>query len=234
MALFDQIQAYLIALSQHVPLAWFTFLGSVVEEIIAPIPSLLVPTTAGTVAQAQGHPLVFLLFLALVGSAGKTIGATVIYFIADVFEDLVMDRLGKYIGLSHKDVEAVGQYFNGSLRDYVVLFVLRILPIMPSTPISFGAGIIKLRLRVYVIGSFVGNFVRDLFTMYLGYSGLAAIEGLRGQFDLGEKVLQVIIVLIGIALIGWLYWLRRRGKSAKWLEKVKAEQAGSASSSRNP
>lgn len=223
MSLFSQIEAFLLDLSQHVPLEWFTFVGSILEEIIAPIPSLLVPTTAGSIAQAQGHPIIYLLILALIGAAGKTLGCAVVYFIADFFEDLVMDRLGKYIGLSHKDVEAVGKYFNGSLRDYAVLFILRILPVMPSTPISFGAGIIKLRLRVYLIGSFLGNFVRDLFTMYLGYSGLAAIEGLKGQFDLGEKILQIAIVLAGVALIAWLYWLRRKGQSAKWLEKVKEE-----------
>ncbi len=222
MSVFSQIEAFLIDLSQHVPLEWFTFLGSILEEVIAPIPSLLVPTTAGTIAQAQGQPILYLLALALVGAAGKTIGATAVYLIADFFEDLVMDRLGKYLGLTHKDVESVGQYFSGGLRDYLVLFILRILPIMPSTPVSFGAGIIKLRLRVYVVSSFLGNYVRDLFTMYLGYSGLAAIEGLKGQFDRGEKILQIMIVLAGIALIGWLYWLRRKGRSVRWLQKVRS------------
>ena len=73
------VLVYLENISTKVPLEIFTFFGAMGEEIIAPIPSPLVMTLAGSIASSQNKTFVFLLWLALLGALGKTIGAYVIY-----------------------------------------------------------------------------------------------------------------------------------------------------------
>jgi uncharacterized membrane protein YdjX (TVP38/TMEM64 family) len=44
----EQMTAWLAAFSAVVPLELFVFAGSIIEEIIAPIPSILITSIAGT------------------------------------------------------------------------------------------------------------------------------------------------------------------------------------------
>jgi len=222
--MFQHIEEFLLHTAQIVPLELFLFFGSITEEIIAPLPSLLVPTTAGSLAELRDLPISYLLILGLIGAFGKTIGATVVYFIADFFEDILVGRFGKFIGITHEEVERLGKTFHGGKRDILVLFVLRMLPIVPSTPISVGCGVIKLRLSTYIISSFFGSFIRDTFFLYLGYSGLAALSSVSGGIDSAEKVLNIVIALLLISLVGWIYWKRRQGAGDHLIKRIEASQ----------
>jgi len=86
-------------LSQIFSLPWFTFFGAMIEEVIAPIPSPLVMTLAGSLAASEKAPWTYLGLLALIGAIGKTIGSLLIYVIADKGEDLIMGKFGKYLEL---------------------------------------------------------------------------------------------------------------------------------------
>jgi membrane protein DedA with SNARE-associated domain len=218
--MFQQIEAFITQIAHVVPLELFLFAGSIIEEIIAPLPSLLVPTTAGSLAEASGLPVSYLFLLGLIGAFGKTIGATVVYAISRFFGDFFIGRFGKYIGVSQIEIQKLGQYFNGSMRDDLILFVLRLLPVMPSTPISVGCGVLSINLRTYIISSFFGSFIRDTFFLYLGYSGLAALSSVSGGIDTAEKVLNILIAIALGLLVVWIYWKRRKGSSEKWMDKL--------------
>ena len=56
-SLIAPIITYLEKLAQYVPLEVFTVVGTFLEEVIAPIPSPFVLTTAGTITKAQNNPL---------------------------------------------------------------------------------------------------------------------------------------------------------------------------------
>ncbi|NBO17531.1 MAG: hypothetical protein EBV07_01430 [Proteobacteria bacterium] len=62
---------YLKEISSTLPLPVFTFIGALLEEIIAPIPSPIVMTLAGSLAAAANFSYLYLLLLALTGSFGK-------------------------------------------------------------------------------------------------------------------------------------------------------------------
>ena len=68
-------ELWLRHLSEVVSLPWFVLIGSFAEEMISPIPSLLVMGTAGTIAFARGLSVWYLLLLSFIGNTGKTVGA---------------------------------------------------------------------------------------------------------------------------------------------------------------
>lgn len=207
------IETWITALSAQVPLPLYVFLGEVVEEIISPIPSQVVMGTAGSIAFLQGWPIISLLFLALLGSFAKSLTTMGFYIIADKLEDRLVPMFGKYIGLTHEDIESIGKRFDkGGKREFFSLFILRCLPILPSAPLSIVCGLVKINASTFFWSTVAGNWVRGLMIMLAGYLGFDVLESfLHGAID--ERVfaaLGVVVLLIGV--MGWVYWQRYRGK----------------------
>lgn len=201
---------YLEKLAQHVPLEIFTIIGTFLEEVIAPIPSPFVLTTAGSITKAQNNPLSYILFIAIIASISKTFGGWLLYNITDKLEDVFTSKFGKFIGITSNDVERIGKYFNGGKKDWLVLFALRSIPIFPSSPISITAGLIKVRMKTFIVTTFLGTIIRNLCYLYLGYAGLAASEEVMSGLDKSETVGKIIVVsLIGFGLL-WGYKKRKQ------------------------
>jgi len=206
----NQIMVYLEGLAQNIPLELFSVLGTIIEEVIAPIPSPFVMTATGSIAQAQNKVLGYLIIVAMFGAFGRVIGASFLYFLADFGEDLVVGKLGKFIGISHKQVEKIGSRFEGTPKDYLTLTVLRSIPVMPSSPISIVCGLVKLNYKVFAVGTFFGSIVRNLFFLYLGFTGLAASEEITSGIE-NAQTISKIAVLIALA-IGFYYFYKKREK----------------------
>jgi membrane protein DedA with SNARE-associated domain len=212
------IEEFLKDISTRVPVELFTCLGAFVEEVIAPIPSPLVMATAGSIAFSQGKGTALLLWLSLVGAAGKVAGAWLVYWVAAELEEVFVNRFGRFFGVSHRDVENLAGHFKGGLRDGIILTVLRAAPIMPSAPVSVICGLIRMRRRAYLTATFLGTVVRNLVYLYIGYAGLAVSEKLIAGFTGWESVLQAVSVAIVAAFVGWVYWKRRGGTILDWLK----------------
>lgn len=219
MGILRQLEAILLDLSQKIPVEAFTGIGAFLEEVIAPIPSPLVMATAGSLTAAQGKTAVFLLWLSLIGTIGKTLGAWIIYILAVKFKAVVVSRFGKYLGVSQQDVDDLQKHFRGGARDLLILFILRLLPVVPTSPVSLISGLIPLKLWVYLAGTFIGTFFRGLFYLYVGYSGVAAYEGILHGLDRTESLVQIALFLILAAGVGFFYYQRRRGQGLGWLNK---------------
>lgn len=204
------ILTYLEALATKVPLEIFTIIGSFLEEVIAPIPSPFVLTTAGSITRAQDKALIYILMVALLASISKTFGAWFLYIITDKLEDVFIPKFGKFFGIEHENIEKIGKYFNGTKRDWLVLFALRSIPIMPSSPISITCGFIKLNKKNFIVSTFFGTIIRSLFFLYLGYTGLSASESLINGLDKSETVMQIIVVVGILALLVWGYKQRSK------------------------
>ncbi len=206
----EQIISLIKNLAHTMPLDVFAFIGSFMEEVIAPIPSPLVMTTAGTLAQTQNQTLFYLFWLALAASAGKTMASWLYYVVADKAEDLILTRFGKFIGISHSEIESIGKHFNGTWRDDVVLLVVRALPIMPTSLVSVVCGFIKLNMRTYIQSTFIGYFIRSFIFLYIGYTGVAAYGNLSSGFVSIESFVKIISVVGLIIFLGWVFY--KRGK----------------------
>ena len=193
-------------ISDVLPLPWFTFLGSFIEEIIAPIPSPLVMTLAGSIAATQSHKWAFLGLLAMVGAVGKTIASYILYYLADKGEDIVLTKFGKFLGVTHKQVESIGSRMNKGWKDDLFLLLLRAAPIVPSAPISIICGLIKLNLRTYITSTLAGTFIRNIFYLVVGYMGVNATEAIILKLENFEIFGYVVVVLLLAAIIGYVYF----------------------------
>lgn len=210
MQIFDNLITYIESLAYKIPLELFVLFGSFIEEIIAPIPSPIVMVLAGSLAHAQNHGVVYLFWLALFGAIGKTAGAYILYFVADKLEDVVIHKFGKYIGVTHKEIESIGSKLNGGWQDNVFLFVARALPIIPSAPVSLGCGLIKINKRTFLTSTFAGTYVRDLLYLYLGYLGLGNYKEIADGFEGIESIGKILLFISLVGIVVWAYLHRRK------------------------
>ncbi len=211
--MFDSVTQSLLTWAQNVPLEIFAFVASFIEEVLAPIPSPVVMTVTGSIAAAQQEPMWYLLILSLIAAAGKTVGAVLVYYIASKAEDVLIPRFGRFIGVTHEEVENLGKRLNGGWKDLWVLLFLRALPIMSSMVVSVCCGFVKIPLRVYLVSTFFGTVVRDFFYLYVGFTGIEALHNLVEGFDSIESVIQAVVALAIVLLVGWIYWKRKVKKS---------------------
>lgn len=203
----DPLINFIQNLATQVPLTVYTFIGSVLDEVIAIIPSPLIPITAGTLAVEQHQTVSFLFLIALTGALGKTMASYGTYYISDKLEDVVTSKLGKYFGLEKGELEKYGRYFNGSSRDDIVLCILRILPFIPTLPITVLAGVIKIKPKTFIVSTFIGMYIRFVFYLYIAYIGVKKYEGVLNIFEKTNTVFELMIVL---SVLGWIFLYLRK------------------------
>jgi len=200
---------YLHTMSTAVPLPIFTTVGAALEEIIAPIPSPLVMTLAGSLSASAGNTMAYLVYLAIIGSIAKTAASYVVYVVSDKAEDVVLTKFGKFVGVSHKEVEKFGSQLSGGWTDNLVMLALRAIPIIPTAPVSIIAGLLKLDVVTFLWTTVIGYAVRNYFYLYLGATSIGALESLNEGLDSFEKIGYIIIFAILVVLTLFFYKKRQ-------------------------
>ncbi len=213
--MFQYLEELLLSLATVIPLPVFAAVSSAVEEVIAPIPSGPVMLVMGSLAQIQGYSLWMLFGLSIAATIGKLVGALVVYIIADKTEDLLSGRFAKFFGVTHAQIESFGARLGNGWRDYVLLTLLRTLPFVPSVVVSFGAGALKIPLRLFIITTIVGSVLRDMFFLYLGYAGIGAADEILAYFSTVESFLQGAIVLSVVGALGFLFYTQYKKTHTK-------------------
>lgn len=189
----------------QIPLELIVFFGSIIEEIFPPLPSPLLLIITKIATYSQKFTIIYILILTSIAVFGKTVGSFFIYFLADKAEDLFVGRFGKWLNISNKSIKNIGRRFTGSWKDIFILIFLRTIPIIPTTPLSFVCGIIKLNIRTFIVSAFIGSFVRVFLVLYLG---VAAYRSLITRTD---NAIEVLLVFIIVCLTGWFYYKRKNG-----------------------
>lgn len=210
MDLISQIVEQFEIYAARVPVEIFTFFAAFIEEVIAPVPSPIVMTLAGSVAAAQDKVLVFIVWLAVIGAVGKTLGAWFLYFVTDKAEDVIFKKFGRFLGVSHTEIENIGKHFTGSKWDDIVLLVIRSLPVVPSAPVSIVAGFLKYPLKSFITWTFIGTIIRNLFFLYFGYVGISNFESIMQGLENIESIVQVAIAISIVVVFGWIYLKRKK------------------------
>ncbi len=206
MGIIETLIDFLEQLAEHVPVELFAFFGSFIEELIAPIPSPVVMTLAGSMAASNGSPFWYLFVIAVIAAVGKTIGAIILYLVADKSEDVILSKVGRYIGVTHKQVEHIGNRFQGTPRDYITLLVIRSTPIIPSAPISLICGLIALPKKLFIISTFFGTIVRDFVYLYIGFTGIGAAAEITHGIEGASSIITILLGLIGMGIFGWILY----------------------------
>jgi membrane protein DedA with SNARE-associated domain len=178
-----------------------------IESACIPLPSEIIMPFAGYVAY-QGHFDLF--WVATAGSVGCNVGSAVAYWIGAKGGRPLVERYGRWVLMSHHDLEWISEFFEryGS----ITVLAARLLPIV-RTFIAFPAGIAKMNQVRFHIYTFVGSWP---WCFALAYAGMKMGERWHSdpRFDQWFHRFHLAVELGLLAAVVWFLWAhlnRRRG-----------------------
>ncbi|MDO5849436.1 MAG: VTT domain-containing protein [Methanobrevibacter sp.] len=195
------------------------FVATLIGSIIAPVPSTLIVVTGGFFMLKADpinlHSLGKLLFnISIPVGLGITIGSTIIYSLCYYIGKPFVDRYGRYIGLNWDEIEKFESGVSNLKRDYLYIYLTRVIPVIPNMVISVFCGIMRYNPRKFLITTFLGGVTRALILGFIGWEFGTLSKDISGHMTTVEHLL---IVLIIMAIAGYLVY-RRRNESANELK----------------
>lgn len=187
------------------------------ESVIIPIPSELVLPFAGflvgegtAIEPITGQPW-NLVLVTLAGTAGATVGALVAYAIGMFGGRPIIERWGRYLGISPADLDRAETFFER--HGDAAAFFGRLVPVIRSL-VSFAAGVSRMPLGRFTLFTFLGSLP---FTLLLASAGVVlgtnwvTVGGVLKQFE------YLIVAILGVIVLAWI-WFRilkpRRARAA--------------------
>jgi membrane protein DedA with SNARE-associated domain len=186
-----------------------------IESACIPLPSEIILPFAGSLVFfgrfGGGDSWMGLVWVATAGAIGCNLGSVVAYWIGAKGGRPLVERYGKWVLMSHHDLDRMTDFFNryGS----ITVLIARLLPVV-RTFIAFPAGIAKMPQLRFHIYTFVGSWP---WCFALAYAGMKLGEAWHTdprfheafhRFHLGVEV----VLLVGIV---WFVWSHvKRGRQA--------------------
>jgi len=194
------------------PLLFFVM---IIQALVIPIPSEFILMCGGV---AFG-----LLPRWLVGTMGSLVASSICFYISHKGGRPIALR---FIGES--GIEFADNWFNRWGKWAVLLG--RFAPVIPFDPISYGAGLTKMRFRSFIIPTGIGTLPRALIYVFLGAYFEGTLSELIDYYNmyhevppaLGEKlfmfnvILFMMVITIGSLLV--IYWVVTRRYAARKCE----------------
>jgi membrane protein DedA with SNARE-associated domain len=190
------------------------FVASLMEEVIAPIPSAIVQLTAGflflegSLSVSWFMTLVFVILIPV--ALGVAMGSLLVYGIAYYAGKPALIAWGKWFGLKWEDVEKVQEKFEGTTLDDWGLFIVRSVPIIPSVAVSAVCGLVRYDIKRYLLYTFLGTLVRAGTLALVGWQvGEFYIEYIEA-IQRFEKIILVVLVIMVVGFVGYRTVLHRK------------------------
>jgi membrane protein DedA with SNARE-associated domain len=144
------------------------FLVSVVDELVAFIPSSLI-LAAELLFLKDPLSLMAIskwtIFVALPIATGAAIGSLPLFFAAYIGGKPALLKMKDKWKFSWTDVEKFENKFRGTWKDDLLFFFFRATPLMPTLPITVVAGILKMKPPKYTLLTILGIMVRVIITL---------------------------------------------------------------------
>lgn len=197
--MFEPLIGYVTNFVVHVvsSLGYFGVAGLMaVESACIPLPSEIIGPFAGYLVFIGRFNL---FWVSMAGGIGSMVGSWVIYEIGKYGGRPLVEKYGKYILISHHDLDMADRFFTkyGNLST----FIGRLLPVV-RTFISLPAGIARMPLKPFLAYSFVGSVI---WTYLMAYIGLKLGEHWNTLRDRLHGFDTAIIVLIVLAIAAYIY-----------------------------
>jgi membrane protein DedA with SNARE-associated domain len=175
------------------------------ESSILPVPSELVMPPAGYWA-AKGEMNFFVALLC--GVIGSIIGALANYYGAQLVGRPLIQRYGKYVLLSEKNLERSERFF--AQHGEISTLIGRLFPVIRHL-ISIPAGLHRMPLGKFILYTGIGAAIWCAILTWIGYFLGQHESALRGE-EIHRYATWALIALVPISLgaIGLYMWRRRR------------------------
>lgn len=177
-----------------------------IESACIPLPSELIMPFAGFLA-AQGR--FHLWALGVFGALGCVAGSIPAYYLGLYGGRPLIERYGKWVLLSHRDLETADRLFER--HGEPVVFFARLLPVV-RTFIAFPAGVSKMNMPRFILYTFAGSLPWCLGLAWLGLKLGDHWTVLRVYFHRFDAAI-VALILVGAALYLWRHL--RHSRSAR-------------------
>jgi membrane protein DedA with SNARE-associated domain len=197
------------------------FFGALAEELFYIIPSSIVQLSAGVILLGKisfswalfGKAM---LVIGLPAAVGVTIGSLPYYALGYFGGKPAIERWGKWLGINWHQIEEFDARMMKNWWDEVIFIGLRALPVLPSVLLSVGPGVLRMPMRTYLVGSFLGTFIRATAMGFAGALLGGQFDSLSHTIDSAEKI---GLVIFGVScIIGvWLFLKSKKKKSKKEL-----------------
>jgi membrane protein DedA with SNARE-associated domain len=178
-----------------------------VQSACVPIPSEVIMPFAGF---ALAHSQWQLVLLATLASLASNLGSIPAYWVGARGGRPLVERYGRYILLSQRDLDLADHFF--ARYGSITVLIGRMLPIV-RTFIALPAGIAKMNKVKFHLYTFLGSWPWCYALAYIGMKlGDRFQTDLRFQevfhrFHLGVEA----VILLAIILFVWTHWKNRTG-----------------------
>jgi membrane protein DedA with SNARE-associated domain len=138
-----------------------------IESACIPLPSeVIMPLSGWMLIRNQGLGPWHTVIAGLYGALGCTLGSVVAYWVGGHGGRPVIEKYGKYVLISHKDLDTADRWF--AHHGKAAIFFSRLLPVV-RTFISFPAGVARMSFAPFVVYTLVGSFPWCWGLAYGGY-----------------------------------------------------------------
>ena len=172
--------------------------GMALESTGIPLPSEVIMPFAGYVVWKGGMTL---LGVTLAGTAGCLVGSLVAYYIGLLGGRPLLDRYGKYLLISKRELDLAQDWFE-RYGDRAV-FVSRLLPVV-RTFISLPAGIARMDVKKFSLYTVFGSFP---FCLALAYAG-ALLGSHWPEIERAFVYLDFLVIAGIIGLVAYVVYRR--------------------------
>ena len=190
-----------------------------IESVVIPIPSELVLPFAGflvgtgdAIEPLTASPWSFWLTV-LAGTLGATVGALVAYAIGLWGGRPIVERWGRYLGISHADLDRAESFF--ARYGELAAFFGRMVPVIRSL-VSFAAGISRMPIGRFTIFTFLGSLP---FTALLVFAGMQLGANWEEIGPILKRFEYAILAILAVIVIAWIWFRiirpRRRGSEPR-------------------
>ncbi len=185
------------------------FILSFISSMGIPVGSEVAIIGGGALASGEVHKLMSngqpsseffhlsLLLVILLAVLGEVMGSTVGYLIGLKGGRVAVDKWGKYLLLTHKDLDRAEAWFNRH-GDPLVLFG-RFIPLLRSF-VSFAAGLAEMAIAKFMLFTVIGCAIWCTALSLLGYSLGSTYDSVQKKFSYVGYVLAAIAVLAVVVL----------------------------------
>jgi membrane protein DedA with SNARE-associated domain len=172
-------------------------LAMAIESACIPLPSeVTMPLAGWFLIEARGYPVWHVIWAGIYGGLGCTIGSVVTYWIGALGGRPLLEKYGKYVLISHHDIEMADRWFNR--WGEATAFFSRLLPVV-RTFISLPAGVARMHFGRFTVLTFIGSFIWCIVLGWLGYVFGSQWELIRHYM----RPFDIPIILAGLVFVGW-------------------------------
>lgn len=190
--------------SRIVELDWIAVvLGVLIETVVVPIPSPLIPMAAGfaLLEGSSGIESIFILIvkIGLAGGLTATLANIPFYYLGKIGGIPIVKRFSRFIGIDVNELNRVISILGG--KNFIQIVFYRAIPIMPLSLVSIASGVLDMDIRSFATSTLVGSIPRYILLGYLGWITRDLYIQLAYMLDSAETAL---IILLAIGIIAYI------------------------------